>query len=63
MIQIIKNLIDLAMQFINSFYNIQIDIMPNIYVKLGELIISFLIVVLSIYFVLLALGIIRRGDD
>lgn len=63
MIEIIKNIIDLTMKFINPIYNLQIDLMPDVYVKLGDLVISFLIVVLSIYLVFLGFGIIKKGDD
>lgn len=63
MIDIIKNLIDLTMQLINGLYNMQVDITPGVNVSLGELVIGFLIVILTIYFVFVGLGIISKGDD
>ena len=63
MIDIIKNLIDLTMQLINGLYNMQVDITPDVNVPLGELVIGFLIVILTIYFVFVGLGIVSKGDD
>lgn len=63
MIEVVMNIMDLMIKFIEGLYMIEIDLSPGFYVSLGELFIGFLIVVLSIYFMLIALGVIPRGDD
>lgn len=63
MIEIIKNLIDLMMKFIDGMFKLKIDLSPDFNISLGMLVIGFLVVVLSIYFLLIALGVISKGDD
>lgn len=62
MVDIIKNIIQLIIQFINGIYNIEIDLTPTLNVKLGFLIISFISFVIVIKIVLEAIGI-KKGDD
>lgn len=63
MIEILKKIIDLCNIFINKLFRIRIDLMPGFTVSMGELIIGFLIVILTIYFILRGLGVITKGDD
>ncbi len=63
MIEILKKIIDLCNIFINKMFRIRIDLMPGFTVSIGELIIGFLIVILTIYFILRGLGVITKGDD
>lgn len=63
MIEIVKNIIDLCNMFINKIFKIKIDLMPGLTVSMGELIISFLVIIFTIYFVLKGLGVISKGDD
>ncbi len=63
MIEIVKNIIDLANIYINKMFNIKIDLIPGFYISIGELIISFLVIILTIYFVLKGFGIISKGED
>lgn len=63
MIEILKKIIDLCNIFINKMFRIRIDLMPGFTVSMGELIIGFLIVILTIYFILRGLGVITKGDD
>lgn len=62
MIEIVKNIIDLVVNFIEGLFKIQIDLAEGFYISLGDLFIGFLVVVLSIYFLLLGLGVISKGD-
>lgn len=63
MIDIVKSIIDMCNIFINKLFNIRIDLAPGFYVSIGELIIAFLVIILTIYFILKGLGIISKGDD
>lgn len=63
MIEIVKNIIDLCNIYINKIFNINIDLAPGFNVSLGMLIISFLAMILTIYFVLRGFGVISKGDD
>ena len=63
MIEIVKNIIDLCNIYINKIFNINIDLAPGFNVPFGMLIISFLVMVLTIYFVLRGFGVISKGDD
>ena len=63
MIEIIKSIINLMNQFINSIFQLEIDLAPNMYISLGDLVIGFLVVVLSIYLILRGFGVISKGDD
>lgn len=63
MLEIIKNIIDLCNIFINKIFKFRIDFSPGFTVSMGELIIGFLIVVLTVYFILKGLGVITKGDD
>lgn len=64
MIEIIKNLINLAVGFINGIYNFEIDFYEDQKIKVGTLFIAILLFALLIYVVLSALGFINdKGDD
>lgn len=62
MIDIIKSFIDLIKIYINSLFYLKIDLTPKFEVYLGVLVIAFLFIVFSIYFIFKALGIFG-GDD
>ena len=63
MLDILKRLIDLCNIFINKVFNFRIDLTPGFTISIGELVIAFLTIVLTIYFVLRGLGVITKGDD
>ena len=63
MIEVIQNIIDLCMIPINNFFEISIDLIPGVNVSLGELIIGFLVVILTVYLLFNGFGIISKGDD
>lgn len=64
MIEILKNLITIAVGFINSIYNFEIDFYDNVKIKIGTLFIAILLFALLIYVVLTALGFFNhKGDD
>jgi len=62
MIEICKKILDLIMIMVNKFFFLKIDLTDTLDVYLGVLIIGFLFIVLLIYFIFKALGIIG-GDD
>lgn len=67
MIEILKNLINLGVNFINSIYNFEIDFYDNVKIKIGTLFIAILLFALLIYVVFNALGFSnsheKKGDD
>lgn len=62
MIEIIKEIIKLIMTFINGIFYLEIDLTETVDVYLGVLVIAFLFIVLSIYFIFKAIGLIGGGD-
>lgn len=60
-IEILKSFADLVFMVINSFFNFEVDLYHGVKIKFGILVIGFLAVIYTIYFVLKALKII--GDD
>ena len=62
MIDIIKQIINLISTFINSIFYWEIELTDTIDVYLGVLVIAFLFIVLSIYFIFKSLGIIGGGE-
>ena len=60
LVDICKNIIDLIFIPINSLFTIRIDLAPGYQISLGLLTLTFLTIVLIIYFVSGALDI---GDD
>jgi len=62
MIEIIKEIIKLITTFINGIFYLEIDLTETVDVYLGVLVIAFLFIVLSIYFIFKAIGLIGGGD-
>lgn len=60
MIEVLKGIFELMSQFISGIYNLQIDLTPNYAVKIGDIVVVFVVIVCSIA---LVLSIIRKGDD
>lgn len=56
MVEVIRNFLNLCADFINKIFLFEIDFNGS-YVPIGKVIIAFLFLVLTIYFVLDALGI------
>lgn len=63
MIDIIKNIFDLMIDFINSIFFLEIELTNDTNVYLGVLVCSFVTFVLILYFILKALGVIDKGGD
>lgn len=64
MIEILKSLINIAVGFINSIYNFEIDFYEGQRIKIGTLFIAILLFALLIYVVFNALGFLNsKGDD
>ena len=63
MIDVVKNIINLIMIFINNIYNWEIDFYDNVTIKLGTLVISFIFFILLIYYILYTLGFLKGDDD
>lgn len=62
MIEIVKEIVKLTVKFINGIFYIKIDLTDTIDVYLGVLVISFLFIMLSIYFIFKAIGLVGGGD-
>lgn len=60
MFEVIKELFKLVYQFINSLYYIQFDILPDKNVYLGNLVLTFVFILLALYLILKSIGIIRE---
>lgn len=60
MFDIIKGYIQLAIQFINSIFYIEIDIHNDFKVYLGVLVIVYVVVLLILYFILKSIGVIDK---
>lgn len=56
MVDIIKGILDLSANFINSLFNFEVEFIGTTKVPLGVVIISFVFLVLVLYFILKALG-------
>ena len=56
MIEIIKNLLDMTVIFIDWLFNLQVEFIGTSKVSLGVIVISFLFLVISLYLILKALG-------
>lgn len=63
MIDIIKNLIDSAMYFVNWLFFLKIDLDNDRTISLGVLTLAFLFIVYSLYFMLRSIGIIGDGGE
>ena len=62
MIEIIKEIIKLITTFINGIFYLEIDLTETVDVYIGVLVIAFLFIVLSIYFIFKAIGLVGGGD-
>ena len=60
MLEVLKGIFALMAQFISGIYNFQIDLTPNYAVKIGDIVVVFVVIVCSIA---LILSLFRKGDD
>lgn len=60
---IVKSYIDLVMIPLNAFFNIEIDLTESIRIKLGILVLSFITIVYTLYFIFKALKIIDSKEE
>lgn len=61
MFEIIKEIFKLIYQFINSLYYIEFDILPEKNIYLGNLVLITVFILLALYLILYAIGIVREG--
>lgn len=61
MVEVIRNFLNLCADFINKIFLFEVDFNGS-YVPIGKVVIAFLFLVLTIYFVLDALGINNEGE-
>lgn len=62
MVEIIRNFLDLSAQFINTLFLFQIEFNVGQYVPLGKIVTAFIFIVVSIYLILDAFGILDKGE-
>lgn len=63
MITIIRNILDLMINFINSIFSLKIEFIEGKQVELGYIVVIFISVMLILYFVLGAVGISKKESD
>lgn len=63
MIEVIYQVIDLVIQFINNIFNFKIDFIDGEYVPIGIVVVAFVFFVLVIYLILKAIGISGKDDE
>ena len=63
MIEIVQNLFSMVAEFINWFFTLEIDFYQNQKISIGELVVLFVFLMVGIYIVLEAIGILKKGDD
>ena len=61
MVEVIENFLDMCAEFINKIFLFEVDF-DGSFVPIGKIVLAFLFVVLTIYFVLDALGINNEGE-
>lgn len=62
--EIIENFLSMVAGFINKIFLFEVNFHDqNTYVPIGKIVLAFLFVALTIYFILDALGIINNGGD
>ena len=61
MIDVIKSIIDMIVQFLNGIFNYQIEFADNVSVSVGIIVCAFVLFVVSIYIILKTMKVI--GDD
>lgn len=62
MVEIVRNFLDLSAQFINTLFLFQIEFNVGQYVPLGKIVTAFIFIVVSIYLILDAFGILDKGE-
>lgn len=62
MIEIVQNIFALMSQFINGIFNFQIELVEGEPIAIGIVVVSFLFIVISLYLILKAIGVIG-GDN
>lgn len=62
MVEVIENLLDMCANFINKIFLFEVEF-NNSYVPIGKIVLAFLFVTLTIYFVLDALGIVNNNSE
>lgn len=60
MIEIVENIFTLIAQFINWFFTLEIDLSNNVTISIGELAVIFVFVVVALFIILRAIGVIRN---
>lgn len=64
MIETIKAILDLLLQFINAIFNFEVDFVNGQTVKLGYIVVSFIFIITALYLILRAIGIkFNKGSD
>lgn len=61
--EIIENILGMVAEFINKLFLFEVNFFEANYVPIGKIILAFLFIVLAIYFILDALGIVNNGGD
>ena len=60
MLDIVKELFNLAYKFINALYYIEIDLLPDTNVYLGRLVIAFIFSLVALYLIFKAIGVVEE---
>lgn len=63
MIDIIKNFIDIIMRFINTLFFLKVELINGKEIALGYVVVAFIFIVVALYLILNAAGVIKKGDD
>ena len=63
MIEVIYNMIDLIGSFINKLFNFQVDFVGGKNVPIGMIVVAFVFLIVAIYLIFKALGIIKESDN
>ena len=60
MIEVIEGIFSLLSQFINWFFTLEIDLANNVTISIGELAVIFVFVIVALFIILRAIGVIRN---
>ena len=63
MIEIAQELFSMVAQFINWFFTLEIDLYQGQKISIGQLIVLFLFVIVALYLVLSAIGVVKGGGE
>lgn len=63
MIEIAQELFGMVAQFINWFFTLEIDLYQGQKISIGQLIVLFLFVIVALYLVLSAIGVVKGGGE